>query len=195
MAAEVGGGCAVFTSLSAALAHGDFDAVDLMLLHTDHEAAAKECFAAGKHVLMEKPMATSVAECNRIMAAAASSASETVFMISEQSQYWAPVVKAKDLVESGSIGDVVSVRAVYRGAPAVWTDVLDGAGGTGDKKGVSTDQSGAPKPWRYDLRLTGGGVTIDGGAHWLRPMSMLTPGRSEWFLPLLRCLCLSCVLC
>ena len=52
MAEKAGGGCAAFTSLDAALAEGNFDAVDLMLLHTDHEAAATACFAAGKHVLM-----------------------------------------------------------------------------------------------------------------------------------------------
>lgn len=81
-------------------------------------------------------------------------------------------------MESGAIGEVVSVRAVYRGQPAVWTDVLGGAGGQGDRHGVATDATtGKAKPWRYDLRLTGGGVTIDGGAHWLRPMALLTPGR------------------
>ena len=34
MAEKAGGGCKAFTSLEAALAEGDFDAVDLMLLHT-----------------------------------------------------------------------------------------------------------------------------------------------------------------
>ena len=38
-AAKVPGGCAVFGSLGEALAGGDFDAVDLMLLHTDHEVS------------------------------------------------------------------------------------------------------------------------------------------------------------
>lgn len=28
------------------------------------------------------------------------------------------------------------------------------------------------KPWRYDLEIAGGGIVIDGGAHWLRPMRM-----------------------
>ena len=99
-------------------------------------------------------MATSVAECDRIMAAASAGGKVRraavlhlivlrqahgiswllqVFMISEQSQYWSPVVRAVELIESGAVGDVVSVRAVYRGAPAVWTKVLDGAGGTGDQ--------------------------------------------------------------
>ena len=28
------------------------------------------------------------------------------------------------------------------------------------------------QPWRYDLAVAGGGIVIDGGAHWLRPMRM-----------------------
>ena len=179
MAAKAGPHCAVFTSLDEALAHGDFDAVDLMLLHTDHEPAIMACFAAGKSVLMEKPMSTSVEECNRILAAAAEAG--TTFLISEQSQYWAPVVKAKELIESGVIGNVTSVTAYYKQASTqnMWANVLDGKGGQGDAKGVATHESGEPKPWRYDKRLTGGGVTIDGGAHWLRPMIMLTPGKID----------------
>jgi predicted dehydrogenase len=179
LAGKAGPQCQVFTSLDDALAEGDFDAVDLMLLHTDHESAIMACFAAGKHVLMEKPMATSVAECSRIMQAAEESGK--TFMISEQSQYWAPVVRAQELIASGAIGNVTSVTAYYKQASTtnMWANVLDGAGGQGDAKGVATHETGEPKPWRYDKRLTGGGVSIDGGAHWLRPMNMLTPGKIE----------------
>ena len=65
------------------------------------------------------------------------------------------------------------------GVENVWAKVLEGPGGKGDKEGVATHETGEAKPWRYDKRLTGGGVTIDGGAHWLRPMNMLTPGKME----------------
>ena len=47
-------GAKAFASLADALADGNFDAVDLMLPHDQHEAAAVECFAAGKHVVLEK---------------------------------------------------------------------------------------------------------------------------------------------
>src|SRR5262245_37833797 len=56
-------GARVFTSLSDGLAHGDFEAVDLMLPHHLHEALAILAFEAGKHVLLEKPMATSLPAC------------------------------------------------------------------------------------------------------------------------------------
>ena len=65
------------------------------------------------------------------------------------------------------------------GVENVWAQVLEGPGGKGDADGVATHDTGEAKPWRYDKRLTGGGVTIDGGAHWLRPMNMLTPGKIQ----------------
>ena len=52
--------------------------------------------------------AQSVAECERILASAEQAG--TTFMISEQSQYWAPVVLAKELIDAGVIGNVTSVR-------------------------------------------------------------------------------------
>ena len=29
------------------------------------------------------------------------------------------------------------------------------------------------RPWRFDKETTGGGIVIDGGAHWIRPLRML----------------------
>ena len=59
-------GARPLTSLDAALAAGGFDAVDLMLPHHLHEEIAVRCFAAGKHVLLEKPMANDADACARI---------------------------------------------------------------------------------------------------------------------------------
>jgi myo-inositol 2-dehydrogenase/D-chiro-inositol 1-dehydrogenase len=48
----------------------DVDIVSIVLPNALHEAAAVAALEAGKHVLLEKPMATSVAGCDRILAAA-----------------------------------------------------------------------------------------------------------------------------
>ena len=144
-------GCPIFTSLSDALAEGEFDAVDLMLPHDLHEQTAIECFDAGKHVVLEKPMAPTLDACERILAAARSA--RTVFMVAEQSQYWPAVVKARELILAGAIGEVVTARACYYDPLPV--DPAD------------------PKPWRFELARTGGGVCIDGGAHWIRPLRMM----------------------
>ena len=67
IAAETG--AQVFGSLEEGLAHGDFDAVDVLTPHHLHEPLAIQAFAAGKHVVLEKPMATTLAACDRIFAA------------------------------------------------------------------------------------------------------------------------------
>ncbi|MEZ4862191.1 MAG: Gfo/Idh/MocA family oxidoreductase [Caldilineaceae bacterium] len=149
MAQQTGG--RPFTSLEAALADGDFAAVDIMLPHNQHEAAAVAAFAAGKHVVLEKPMAPTVAGCDHILAAAKQAG--TVFMVAEQAHYWPDVRQVQQLIQAGAIGEIITARGFF-GNPA------------------PAPGSVAGRPWRYDLALAGGGITIDGGAHWLRPLRM-----------------------
>ena len=148
-ATETGG--RPFTSLEEALDKGDFDAVDIMLPHDLHESAARLCFEAGKHVLLEKPMAPTLEGCQRILDSAREAG--TVFMLAENSQYWPEIVKAQEAVESGAIGDVITARAAF---------VYEF-----DEYWFKEE-----KPWRYEKARTGGGITVDGGSHWIRPLRM-----------------------
>ena len=143
-------GAPAFPSLSAALAEGDFDAVDLMLPHDLHEPAAIAAFEAGKHVALEKPMALTLDACARIMAAA--EASGRVFMVAEQSQFWPDAIRIGELLAAGAIGDVIWARAFL--FDPLRRDPAD------------------PIPWRFRLARAGGGICIDGGAHWIRPLRM-----------------------
>jgi predicted dehydrogenase len=147
MAEKTGG--RPFTSLEAALDQGDFDAVDIMLPHDVHEETAVLAFASGKHVVLEKPMATTLEACERIIDAAR--AAGTVFMVAEQSQYWPDAVRVQQLIRQGAIGEIITARAMFGGK------VGSGWG---------------PHPWRYDKRINGGGICIDGGSHWIRPLRM-----------------------
>ncbi len=148
MAAQTG--ATPFPSLDEALAHGDFDAVDILLPHALHEEAAVCAFAAGKHVVLEKPMAHTLASADRILAAAQKAG--TVFMVAEQAHYWPDARATQQMIQAGAIGEIITARAVF-GGPVVPSD-------------------GGPRPWRYDLALAGGGITMDGGAHWIRPLRM-----------------------
>lgn len=147
-------GAMPFTSLAEALAQGDFDAVDILLPHSMHEEAAVLAFGAGKHVVLEKPMAHNLASAARIQATAQQAALKagTVFMVAEQAQYWPDARAVKELIEAGAIGEIITARAFF-GGPT-------GPLGSG------------PRPWRYDLAIAGGGITMDGGAHWIRPLRM-----------------------
>ena len=145
-------GAAAFSSLGEALEKGDFDAVDIMLPHDRHEEAARAAFAAGKHVALEKPMAPTLDACDRIMEAAA--AAGTVFMVAEQAEYWPAAVLLRERIRAGDLGEILTAHALFGGSYA------------------NPLAEGEPKPWRYSRAVTGGGIVIDGGAHWIRPLRM-----------------------
>jgi UDP-N-acetyl-2-amino-2-deoxyglucuronate dehydrogenase len=144
-------GATAYDSLAAALGAGGFDAALLALPHHLHEPVAIEALAGGVHVLLEKPMAPTVDACDRILAAAA--AVDRVFMIAENAQYWPEALVVRDFLADGAIGEIVTARA------ATFFPAL-GAFYDGDK------------PWRFDQAAAGGGVVIDTGSHWLRPLRM-----------------------
>lgn len=133
-----------------------FDAVDVMVPHDQHESIALTALQAGKHLLLEKPMATDVAACHRMLAAA-EAAPEVVFLVAEQSQYWPDVIEARRLIDQGAIGRPLFGRACYWDPGVLVRDL-----GPDDEV-----------PWRYRLELAGGGLAVDGGAHWIRPLRML----------------------
>ena len=143
-------GARTYASLEQALAAGGFDAVDIMVPHDLHEELASRAFAAGKHVLLEKPMALALDACARIQEAARRAG--TVFMVAENAQYWPDVVRARELLEEGVIGDAITARASFEAA-------LDPFWYPSDS-------------WRYEVARTGGGIVVDGGAHWIRPLRM-----------------------
>lgn len=155
-------GASGFTTLEAAVESTGPDAVDLMLPHHLHEPIAVQCFEAGLHVLLEKPMAPTLDECDRIMAAARTAG--TVFMVAENAQYWPEVLTVAAELQAGAIGAVVTARASTFFPPL--PDFYGTAGDDGQGR-IGTD---GDRPWRFDQAIAGGGVAIDTGSHWLRPL-------------------------
>lgn len=149
MAREVG--ARAFTSLAAGLAADVFDAAFLMLPHHLHEQTAVAALDAGKHVLLEKPMAPTVAACQRILAAAERSG--RILLIAENAQFWPEVTVARDLLTAGAIGEVITARAWHCSPPL----------------GLFY---GGERPWRLERASAGGGIAMDTGSHWLRPLRM-----------------------
>ena len=82
-----------------------------MLPHDLHEELTIQCFQAGKHVLLEKPMAPTLDACARILQVA--SQTDTVFMVAENAQYWPEIVQAKKLINAGAIGEIITARAAF----------------------------------------------------------------------------------
>lgn len=93
------------TDYRDALASPDVDAVVIALPHGLHAQAAVDAANAGKHMLIEKPMATSVAECDQILEAARAN---NVQVMIGHTQHVSPVVMAvKQALEERRIGDLV----------------------------------------------------------------------------------------
>lgn len=92
----------------------DIDLVDICTPGDTHKEIALAALAAGKHVLCEKPLANSVAEAREMAAAAAAAQTSGVRAMCGFNYRRVPAVALmKQLVESGRIGTIRHVRAVY----------------------------------------------------------------------------------
>ena len=83
--------------------------------HTEPAIAALE---AGKHVFLEKPMASTVADCEAILEAAASA--EGILQVGHICRFNPRYRTAKQAIEQGTIGRIISLSS-RRNIPAAWT--------------------------------------------------------------------------
>jgi predicted dehydrogenase len=118
----------------------DFDAAIVALPHNLHASVAVELLRAGKNVLVEKPMALSVAECDTMIAAAPAPWSLTV---GQMRRFSPSVVLAAQLLRSGVLGEIRRVD-VRDGSVFAWP--------------VESD-------FQFRKNKSGGGVLVDTGAH------------------------------
>lgn len=96
---------AVFKDLEAASHGADFDAASVCLPPFEHAQAAVDLLRAGKHVLVEKPMATCLEECDAMLQAAESNG--RVLSVVAQNRFRTPMLKLKRVLESGLVGSVL----------------------------------------------------------------------------------------
>ncbi len=136
-----------YTDYRELLADPNVDAVEIITPHYLHAKMGVAALEAGKHVSMQKPMATTVAECDTLIAAAKSS--DRCFRTFENFQYYPPIVRAKELLESGAVGEPLSIRM----------KVI-----TGTKEGWEIPYE--RWSWRFDPAKGGGGrIMLDYGSH------------------------------
>ena len=150
-------GVSEYDSLTTLLEQTSADECPILFIsvpHDLHASLAMQAMDAGRHVVMEKPLAPTIDECRSLLTKAQKS--KTMLIISEQSPYWEEVAAAKKLLQQGKIGTLVSASAYYY--ESMRDNVTSG-----------TDESGN-LGWRCSLKRCGGGIVIDGGLHWLRPL-------------------------
>lgn len=103
-------GVAAESSIAALLARDDVDAVVLATPDQHRCELAQQAAAAGKHVLAEKPLAPTVAECDAIIAACRAAGVNLAVVKTER--YRVVTREAKRLIDEGRLGPVQMLRTM-----------------------------------------------------------------------------------
>lgn len=127
------------TDWRTVIARDDIDIIDVCTPGSSHEEIAVAALNAGKHVICEKPLANTVAEAERMAAAAQASSGKS--MVAFNYRRVPALAYARELVRQGRLGRIFHVRAVYLQDwiidpefPLVWRLVKEeaGSGALGD---------------------------------------------------------------
>lgn len=123
----------------AVLDRRDVEAVIIATPDDTHEEIAVAAAAAGKAILLQKPMARSPAECRRIIAAARNAGVH--LQVSFMHRYFEEVIRLRELLETGKLGPVFAVRIRNATPGPQWKD------------------------WFFSRERVGGGVVLQLGVH------------------------------
>ena len=140
-----------YSTVAALVANPEVQAVSICLPHALHAEATLTAAAAGKHVLCEKPIATSLEDADRMIRAC--KAAGVKLMIGFTHRFRPEHIKARQLLDEGAIGQVLYANDI------IWS-------------GRDNDES---LQWRGQVAQNGGGIFMDNGIHaadrirwWLR---------------------------
>jgi UDP-N-acetylglucosamine 3-dehydrogenase len=133
----------------------DVDVVDICSPNSLHREQAVAAAKAGKHVLVEKPIACTVDEADEMIDAA--EASGVVLHVAHNVRYLPLATAAREAIPR--LGKLVGVRAAF---------------GHAGPKGWAPDAT-----WFFDTKLSGGGALIDLGIHALDLLRFVTGLEAE----------------
>lgn len=125
----------------------EIDAVYIALPNSMHAEYTIRAAQAGKHVLCEKPMATSLADCQRMIDACRRA--NVKLMIAYRCQYHPSHLKAIELIRTGQVGQVQAIESAFG------FDIK-------------------PGEWRLNKKMAGGGPLVDVGIYSLNAARYLT---------------------
>ena len=109
-----------YASYQELLEDPEIDAVSVCAANHVHAEISIAALKAGKHVLCEKPMALTLAECEAMVAAAREAGK--YLMIGQNQRLAKAHMKAKELIEQGAIGKVLTFRTIFgHGGPETWS--------------------------------------------------------------------------
>lgn len=129
------------------------DMVIIALPHYLHESCAVWCAEQGCNLLLEKPMALNLPQCDAILEAVTSSS--VTLMVGHTQHYWPANIQAKELIQSGKLGKLIAIhdtRHLYY-------------------------YSEARPAWFLDKDKAGGGIVMNLGAHSIDKIQWLTDSK------------------
>jgi myo-inositol 2-dehydrogenase / D-chiro-inositol 1-dehydrogenase len=135
-----------FSDLEAAITQSGCEVVDICLPNFLHHRAVLAAAQAGKHVIIEKPLALSLAEADEMIAACQTAGRR--LMYAEELCFAPKYERVRKLVNEGAVGKIFQMRQ-------------------------SEKHSGPHSDWFYDINQSGGGAIMDMGCHglaWFRWM-------------------------
>jgi len=133
-------GIETYTSLDTMLKKSDVNLIVIITPHKLHASQALKCLKAGKHVVVEKPMAITTAECDAMIREAKK---RKLVISTYHNRHWdGCILGAVEKIESGAIGDIVRIEAHMGGYAK-------------------------PKDWWRSSRSISGGILYDWGVHLL----------------------------
>ena len=142
----------VYTDHKEMLLKADIDAVSVCTPNKFHAPQTIDACNAGKHVLCEKPMATSIKECEEMIEAAVRN--NIQLMVGFTHRFYNYNQKARKLILEGVIGKpfMIRVRFAHEGPYISWP---------------------AKSNWFFNKEMAGGGALLDMGIHALDIMRFL----------------------
>ena len=129
-----------YSSHTELLKDDEVVAVAVVLGHQLHHRLTVDACNAGKHVLVEKPMAISLPQCDDMVEAAR--ANGVKLMVGLSQHFYSTSVKAKEILDSGELGPVVTAVSY-----------------------MSKNWSGPSRRPQYRSRFHGGGMWLTNGVH------------------------------
>jgi predicted dehydrogenase len=127
-----------FTDYRQMLAMPELDMVVIGVPNDAHCQVTLDCLAAGKHVVLEKPLCLNLAEADRLIPAARQA--KCKLMYAEELCFAPKYVRLKQLLDSGALGTPTLIKQ-------------------------SEKHDGPHAPHFWDVTRSGGGVTMDMGCH------------------------------
>ena len=131
-----------FGTVQEMVASPEVDAIFIVSANSTHREETLAAARTGKHVIVEKPMAMTLAEAEEMVAACA--AGRVKLMVAHMLRFSPLLIRMRQLVQDGSIGMVLSSRADF-----------------------IYDSRLSERSWLFDRAVAGGGPIFDIGVHCL----------------------------